>query len=115
MGSQTQRVSIILGQGIDTSYPIGRAQNGCVAIREPHALRECALVAALEGQEAKSRRYFDESLRIAEEHQARYERAKTLLARAEAGIKFGWAGAEQQSTEARDELNDIEEPMNTDP
>ena len=47
----------------------------------PHALRERGLIAALEDKHHQARRFFDESLRVAEAYEARYDHAKTLLAR----------------------------------
>ena len=75
----------------------------------PHALRERALIAVLEGNEDQARRYFDESLRVAEKHEARHQRAKSLLARAEAGTKFRWPEAEQQLAEARTMVDEAEQ------
>lgn len=84
--------------GITNRYRACRAQ----------ALRERALIAVLEGNEAQARRYFDDSLRVADEQEARYERAKSLQARAEAGLKFRWQDVEQQLAEARAVMEDIE-------
>ncbi len=75
------------------------------------ALREAGLVATLEGNEEPARRFFDESLQVAEQFEAIYYIAKTRLARGEAGLKFGWQDAEQQVTEARvavAQLEDVE-------
>ena len=78
----------------------------------PQALREAGIVAAIEGREEQARRYFDESLSVAERNEARYDVAKTELARGEAGLKFAWPNAEQQIAKARkriEELEDVEQ------
>lgn len=75
----------------------------------PHALRETGIVAAMEGREEQARRYFEESLRVAERYEARYDIAKTELARGEAGLKFAWPDAEQQITNARKRMAEIED------
>jgi tetratricopeptide (TPR) repeat protein len=75
----------------------------------PHALREKALISALEGKEAKARRYFDESFRLARQQEAAYEIASTELARGEAGLKFGWPVDEAQMAGAKQELARIRE------
>ena len=78
----------------------------------PQALREAGLVAALEGNEDTARRFLGESLRVATDHDARYDLAKTRLAQAETGLKFGWPNAAEQAAEARTlvkELENVEE------
>jgi signal transduction histidine kinase len=55
--------------------------------------RELGLMAAMEGQNARARRYFRRSLVIAERLDMRYERARTLLARAQVGAAVGWPEA----------------------
>ena len=62
----------------------------------PHILRERGLIAVLEGNEDRARRSFDESLQIADSNDARYDHAQTLLARGNAGLRFGWPDAQQQ-------------------
>ena len=74
----------------------------------PHALREAGLIAALEGKEDVASRFFEQSLQLATEYEARYDHARTSLARAEAGIKFGWPDAEQQVADARAVIEEIE-------
>jgi two-component system sensor kinase len=74
-----------------------------------HLLRECGLLELLAGRERQARRYFDESIEVAEKQEARRERAKTLLARGEAGMKFGWPGAEQEVAEGQATLNELED------
>jgi serine/threonine protein kinase/tetratricopeptide (TPR) repeat protein len=75
----------------------------------PHALRERGLVAVLENQPEQAKRFFDESIKVAHDHQARYDHAKTLLAIGEAGLKFGWPDAQQQVAQARAILSSIED------
>ncbi|MEJ7594160.1 MAG: hypothetical protein WKF77_21690 [Planctomycetaceae bacterium] len=48
----------------------------------PHSLRECGLIAALQGNARKARQFLDESLAVSDRQGARFENAKTLLARA---------------------------------
>ncbi|MCA9141865.1 MAG: protein kinase [Planctomycetales bacterium] len=67
----------------------------------PHVLREAGIIASMEGKEVLARRYFAESLQVAAEHEARYDHARTTLAQAEAGIKFGWPDAQERAVTAR--------------
>jgi signal transduction histidine kinase len=55
--------------------------------------RELGLMDAMEGRNARARRYFNRSLAIAERLDMRYERARTLLARAQVGAAVGWPEA----------------------
>ncbi|WP_162275950.1 response regulator [Roseimaritima ulvae] len=61
----------------------------------PHALRESALVAAMQGADRTARRQLDESLQVAERQGARFEYAKSLLERGRIGRQQGWDGAEE--------------------
>ncbi len=70
----------------------------------PHALRECGLIAALQGQVRQARQHLDESLAIAERQGARFEHAQTLLARGRIGQQHGWPEAQQDLTTARQVL-----------
>jgi len=74
----------------------------------PHALREQALIAALESDEDQSRCCFDESLKVASTQEARYEIAKTMLARGESGLKYGWPESAEQINAAKLEIKAIE-------
>ena len=74
----------------------------------PHALRERGRLAVLEGNEEQARRYYDESLQVARQHKARYDHARTLLARGNAGMEFGWPQASDQIEEAESEIREIE-------
>jgi two-component system sensor kinase len=70
----------------------------------PHALRESALIAAVQGRLGRARRLFDESLAVAERQGAIYEHAQTLLARARVGLELRWPGAAQDGAAAREAL-----------
>ncbi|HEX2192908.1 MAG TPA: EAL domain-containing protein, partial [Acidimicrobiales bacterium] len=56
----------------------------------PHALRERALVATLQGRRGRARLLFERSLALATAQGARYERALTEAARARVGTVVGW-------------------------
>lgn len=60
----------------------------------PHALRECAAIAALQGRSKCAVRRFEESLEVANQLHACYEYAKTLEVRGRLGKRFGWSEAE---------------------
>ena len=55
----------------------------------PHALREAGLIAALDGRERAARERLAESLRVAEEQGALWERAQTRLALAQLNLACG--------------------------
>ncbi len=67
-------------------------------------LRELGWIAAMEGKNARARRYFGRSLADAERLGMRYERAQTLLARAEVGVALGWPDAAQDAAAAEEAL-----------
>jgi|GEM_PF-2008297 two-component system sensor kinase len=71
------------------------------------ALREMGTVLAMQGHQSKSRRCFDESIRVAELQEARYELARARLFRGRAGLQFGWNGAEEQLASAEAEVERI--------
>jgi serine/threonine protein kinase/tetratricopeptide (TPR) repeat protein len=73
----------------------------------PMALRERGILAVLKGKEKEARRFFDRSLEFARQQEAAYEYAQTELARAEAGLKFGWPDAQQQLARARAKIAEI--------
>jgi PAS domain S-box-containing protein len=73
----------------------------------PHALRESALIAAIQGRQRKAKRLFDESLAVAERQGANYEYAQTLSARARVGRELGWPDAEQEFAEAQERLRNF--------
>lgn len=70
----------------------------------PHALREAALLAAMEGKPRRARQLIDESVAVAEELRERYERAQSRVVRAELGRTLGWSGPSGELAEARREL-----------
>jgi two-component system sensor kinase len=75
----------------------------------PHALREGALLAALAGRPRRARKLFAESLAVAARQGARYEHARTLLARGQTGQRFGWPEAAENLAAARQTLHALEE------
>lgn len=75
----------------------------------PRALRECAEIAAIEGHEDRAIRFLNESLRVAEQQNATYEHAHSLVARGKAGLKFGWPDAEQQLAEGKATIARLED------
>ena len=74
----------------------------------PHALREAGLLAAIQRRAARAREQLDRSLAVAEQQEARYERAQTLQARGELGRLLGWPGAEHDLEEALTIVEPIE-------
>jgi two-component system sensor kinase len=70
----------------------------------PHALRECALLAAIGGRHRRAHKLFAESLDIAERQGATYEQALTLEARGRVGLELGWPGSDADAAEARETL-----------
>lgn len=70
----------------------------------PHALRECGLIAGMQGQIREARQHLDESLAVAERQGACFEHAQSLLARGQVGQKHGWPEAQQDLTTARQAL-----------
>ncbi len=94
-------------KAIRTALSLTRRYRAC----RPHAFREAGILAAMEGRAAQARRYFDESLQVATDHEARYDHALTSLARGQAGLEFGWTGAEREvhrATRAVAEIEDVE-------
>ena len=73
----------------------------------PHALRECGLIAALQGQARQAREYLNESLAVADRQGARFEHAQSLLARGQVGQKHGWPEAQQDLTTARQAIRTL--------
>lgn len=74
-----------------------------------HALRESAMLATLAGREAEARKLFAASLATAECQRMKYQHAKTSLAQAEAGVKFGWPDADGQAAQAKQVIEALEE------
>ena len=73
----------------------------------PHSLRECGLIAALQGRVRLAREYLDESLAVADRQGARFEHAQSLLARGQIGQQHGWPEAQQDLTTARQALRTL--------
>lgn len=73
----------------------------------PHALREMGLLSATSGQLRRAHRYLDESLAVAEQQQARYARALTLLELGKLDQQAGRADGERRIAGARAEIADI--------
>lgn len=67
-------------------------------------LRELGLIAAMEGRNARARRYLNRGLAIAERLGMRYEQALTLRARAEVGTALGWPEAARDAAAAEELL-----------
>jgi PAS domain S-box-containing protein len=74
----------------------------------PHALREAALLAALQGKARRARWLFHEALTVAARQGARCEYAQTLLARGQVGLELGWPGAADSVAEAQKLLAPLE-------
>src|SRR5205814_8388405 len=74
----------------------------------PHALRELALVLAMQGAARRSRQLLNRSLKIARRHAARYEIAQTLLARADLGREAGWTTSDDDQREAQTILAEVQ-------
>ncbi len=64
-------------------------------------------ILAMQGNQTKARRYFDESIRVAEFQEAPYELAKSRLYRARAGLQFNWSDSEEQLASAETEIDRI--------
>ncbi|MDC4224410.1 MAG: AAA family ATPase [Candidatus Manganitrophus sp.] len=73
----------------------------------PHALREMGLLSAMQGRTLRARKYFDESLAVAEQLGMRFEQAQTLLARGQVGLHVGWPEAGKEIASAEQELRDL--------
>lgn len=74
----------------------------------PHAYREAAIVAAMQGQRRRARKLFDKSLRVAIQQRAEYEAAQTRYLRARVGVELGWRGAAAQFELAEAEVRSFE-------
>jgi two-component system sensor kinase len=73
----------------------------------PHALRELGLISALRGSTARARRCLQRSLLVAKRQKARFEQARSLLARAELGEELGWPAAATDRAEAQALLGEL--------
>ncbi len=76
----------------------------------PHALRELALIRAMQGKTRRVRQLLDESLTVADRQHARFEYAQTLLVRGKLGRELGWAKADEQVREAEAMLQEMTIP-----
>ncbi len=74
----------------------------------PHALREAAAVAAMQGKSWRARSLFNRSLRIARRQRAEFEYAQTLHLRARVGLELGWRDAQEELVHAEAELRSFE-------
>jgi len=66
----------------------------------PHALRELALVRAMQGRTREVRALLRESLAVAQRQGARYEIAQTRRISGQLGLELGWPGAQQDLHDA---------------
>lgn len=73
----------------------------------PHALRECGLIAALQGNRDRAWRAFDTSIAVAREQHACYEYGKTLEARGEIGKGLGWEESGDDVADGRYLINEL--------
>ena len=73
----------------------------------PHALRELGLISALRGSTRRAKRCLRRSLVVAKRQKARFEEARSLLARAELGEELGWRGAAADRAEAQAMLGEL--------
>ena len=104
-GASRKRALKEAKKAVNDALKITKSYMNC----RPHALRERALISLLENRDTQARHYFDESLRVAEEHEARYEHAQSLLACGEAGQELGWPDAAEQVARGRSEIDSIVE------
>ncbi|HEY5314307.1 MAG TPA: ATPase, partial [Pirellulales bacterium] len=74
----------------------------------PHALREQALVAALNGKTAKALRWLDESAAVAERQGARYELALTRLAQAQLDAQLELLDCDRKLADAQAAVRALE-------
>lgn len=102
-GPKKKKALQIARQAAKRAVHITKSYRTCRA----RALRERGTVEALAGRPA-ARRFFDASLEVAEAQQARYEYAQTLLARGQAGLRFGWETAAEESQRGLEEIEAIE-------
>jgi tetratricopeptide (TPR) repeat protein len=74
----------------------------------PHALRELSLAYAHRGRTKKALKLIDKSCRIAEQQQARYQHAQSLLVKGRLAKQMGDPSAEDQIRIAQERLDQIE-------
>lgn len=80
----------------------------------PHALRELALLAVLDGLPGIAQGYFKESLQVAAQQGAEYEHALTLRARGRVGITLDWPDAAVELAAAEEKIEELEVPVDSD-
>src|SRR5690606_5635110 len=73
----------------------------------PQALREYALILAMQGRLRKSRRMFAWAIRAATKLKERQELAKSLIAAGEIGLEAGWPEAQQQTKQGETLLAEL--------
>jgi hypothetical protein len=73
----------------------------------PHALREVGLASALQGSTGLARKYLNESVEVAAQQGAQFERAQTLLARGSLGLNLDWPAAAEDIGAARHALSEL--------
>ena len=73
----------------------------------PRALREYAIVLAMQGRRRKAKRVFERSLRLARSLNQRYEYALSLKDLAETGLECAWPDSASQLAEAQELLADF--------
>lgn len=73
----------------------------------PHALRETAIIAAMQGHEDDAREAFEDALQAARDQGARYEAALTRRARGRVGIHLGWPDADAERRAAEQDLDQL--------
>lgn len=73
----------------------------------PFALRELGEFCRLRGQTSRALRYYDKSLRIAEDHSARYEIAKTRLAKAKLLVELQASDADVELGAAQSQFDEF--------
>ncbi|HWI09346.1 MAG TPA: EAL domain-containing protein [Solirubrobacteraceae bacterium] len=74
----------------------------------PHALRECALLAAMSGRPRRGLRLIERSLQVAEAQHARHEHALSLIARGSLRGAIGAPGAGADLTAGRRAVAELE-------
>ncbi|HEY2838954.1 MAG TPA: ATP-binding protein, partial [Pirellulales bacterium] len=75
---------------------------------EAQSLRDYALLLAIRGRLARSRKTFEKSLRVARQLLQRRQEAQTLAAMSQVGREAGWTGAEAWAQEAQTILAALE-------
>ncbi len=83
-------------------------RSACICRNDiPRALREYAIVLAMQGRRRKAQRMFDESLTLARSLGEQHEYALTLEQRGKIGLECQWPNAAEQLAEATELLNEL--------